>query len=191
VNDLVIKYNVWIMNSLVIPAFLTVSPIKMGIFAVLDYIAYLSDSKTYSNIVQITSIVVSLMYVAMYYYIWTVLDSKGIDAGFEYNRTTKIVVILVAIGLIFAIVISQLIIDHEGKIHDKMLGSFEILLYLVISMYLLFRVNSSVKKVSKGYNMSVVKKEDISWYIVIPLVIITYKIFRLYVSNYNQDLVPT
>ena len=177
-------------------AFLTLAPLKLGIYALLDYVGILIKNKNFRIIINSLKIITNLIYLGFFFYIFREL---GKGKKFEYNRTVRMALSMITFFLIMVVLILAFGVVGGGKgsdvevegISDETMDKIELVIYFVFVGYLIYRLSTSVVKfVNKEYVKEVDQKDIYKW-VILAIVVIILSIIRLYFIVNKKEVTTT
>ncbi len=183
----------------IISTFLSLSPLKLGLFSLTDYIAVLRKDKTYRAFNTLLSIFVDIIYLIIFIYIHRFLSTNNLTEGFEYNRPVKIAVTIITVIVLITIA-SLYIADKNGNnnndeieenkvkkhikdvtgIPDKILDKIEVIFGVLFLCYLLYDIGKSSIRFSKGEYVMIIDFMDIYFTFCFLSLVMILKLVKIY-----------
>ena len=178
------------MDNIII-AFLTLAPIKLGIFAFLDYLGIVIKNKPFRIIINALKIIINIIYIAIFLYIFEQLKDGKI---FSYDRTTRTGISIISFLLILIIIILSFFVVKNEKKHivnlgltEETMNQIELAIYFIFMAYLLYKLYSSAKKINKGIYTKEIEKNDIYKWVVLAIIVIIICVIKLYLMANETD----
>ena len=188
-----------------ISTFLEISPLKNGIYSLIDYIFILNRSNKARIYTTLISSLIDILYLFLYIFIYFYINKNNLVDAFKHDRTTTLSTTLISFFLLLFVIITYRLFDNDqivdeipeqqyeliknlSGITQETLYEIEIIIGIIFVAYATYDVLHSSSNIYNGKYEIAVDKTDVYIKSGFLLLLLSTKMVRLYLLSKNNKI---